>query len=222
VRQQLAATSATGSWSHEGAAAVASGTDAPPALLCAGGAVAVAAAVADGCRDAPWQASASDPRVADVRASRLAAARAVALLGHDDAYLRPEPRGHGVAVSVSHRAGRGAAIAARAGSGLLVGVDLELDVPMPPARARYFLSAAERADAGGRRDLATLWALKEAAWKALRLDDATPFHALELGLDRAGDLRTVSLCGRPRRAGARVLAPWPGFVLAALWVEDAP
>ncbi|MFL5576588.1 MAG: 4'-phosphopantetheinyl transferase superfamily protein [Gemmatimonadaceae bacterium] len=189
-----------------------------------GGTAAVAVATAEEALGRAW--ALDDParvsaapvagrdRRAERAASRLAAARAAARLALD---LPPVP---GVVLSVSHRAGRGAAIAARGDAGLGVGVDLELAGAVPPERGRYFLTVGER-DAFAGRDLAEAWALKEAAWKALRLGDDTPLCALELALGVDHGVAAVAVRGRSRRAGSRLLVPWPGFVLAALWVEGA-
>lgn len=144
----------------------------------------------------------------DYRASRLAARRAVA-------QLDPAPAACAFALSLSHRLGRGAA-AATAAQELRVGVDLELAGSVAPDRARYFLTPRERA-AAGRRDLAALWALKEAAWKALAVHETVCFSALELSLD-AGRVTAVTLLGTRYAATSALSAPWPGWVLAVVGV----
>ena len=121
------------------------------------------------------------------------------------------------AVSLSHRDGRAAALAAPAG--WRVGVDLERRDAVDAAHARYFLDRAER-DAAARLGLASLWALKEAAWKALSLDAATPFAALRLRFDGARAVG-VAVRGGAQAVTARLVAPWPGWVLAMVWLPPA-
>ena len=146
----------------------------------------------------------------DYRASRLAARRAVARLD-------PAPTARAFALSLSHRLGRGAAVATAA-PGMRVGVDLELAGSVAPDRARYFLTPRERdAAAAGRRDLAALWTLKEAAWKALAVHETVCFSALELSLD-AGRVTAVALLGERYAATSALSAPWPGWVLAVVGV----
>jgi len=87
------------------------------------------------------------------------------------------------------------------------------------AHAGYYLSVAEQ-QLARRYSLTDLWTLKEAAWKALRCDDALPFTALELRGDALGRIRAVRLWGAVRPARATVLRPWPGYVLALVWVPE--
>src|SRR5205809_884894 len=54
----------------------------------------------------------------------------------------------------------------------------------------------------------------------LRCDDALPFTALELRGDALGRIRAVRLWGAVRPARATVLRPWPGYVLALVWVPE--
>ena len=144
---------------------------------------------------------------ADYRAARLAARRAVARLG-----AAP------LALALSHRLGRAAAVATAA-RGVRVGVDLEVAGSVPPERARYFLTRYEREVAAGRVEFAALWALKEAAWKALDVRDTVCFSALELVLDvDTARLTAVALHGERYAASAALSAPWPGFVLAVVCV----
>jgi 4'-phosphopantetheinyl transferase EntD len=150
----------------------------------------------------------SDARRRDWRAGRLAAKRAVRAAGLPAARLT---------VSIAHVAGRAAAVAALAPG--RVGIDLERAGSVRPAQARYFLTRAERRLAR-RLGLTVLWTLKEAAWKALRADDATPFLALEVHAGPRGDIESVSLHDRRHGARALVARPWPGFVLAVLWVLE--
>jgi 4'-phosphopantetheinyl transferase EntD len=151
----------------------------------------------------------SDARRRDWRAGRLAAKRAVRAAG------LPATR---LALSIAHVAGRAAAVAAPAPS--RVGIDLERAGAVRTTHARYFLTRAERRLAR-RLGLTALWTLKEAAWKAFRADDATPFTALELHADPRGAIDGVSLYGRRHPARALVARPWPGFVLAVIWVGEA-
>src|SRR5687767_276953 len=91
-------------------------------------------------------------------AARLAESRAAASLS------TAGPR----SVSLAHHGGR--AIAAAALHPTRIGVDLERDGEILFAHARYFLNTREQKELG-RLSLTELWALKEAAWKALGLDD---------------------------------------------------
>lgn len=147
-------------------------------------------------------------RRADWRAGRLAAKRAVQTAG------LPAVR---LTLSISHVAGRGAAIAVPAPA--RVGIDLERAGAVRPAHARYFVTRVEQRLAR-RLGLTALWTLKEAAWKALDLPNATPFGALELRADAHGRVVEVSLCGVGRPARAMLARPWPGFVLAVVWLEE--
>ncbi|MFN2566165.1 MAG: 4'-phosphopantetheinyl transferase superfamily protein [Gemmatimonadaceae bacterium] len=166
---------------------------------------------------------------ADHRASRLAARRAVrALVGPDaDVVIQRRPGRpplaladgqRQVTLSLAHRDGLAVAIAAAAGS--RVGIDLERLDAVAPTHVRYFLTARERR-AADVLPHAALWALKEAAWKALALGDDVPLAALELDIDRRGVLRSVSLRGERRAALAVVTSPWDGYVMAAVWIGEA-
>lgn len=86
-------------------------------------------------------------------------------------------------------------------------------------RLRYFLTQAEQ-EATRSVDRTALWALKEAAWKALGCDDRTPFTAIELSFDADGRIRSVWCEGQKRPAAAVVSNPWPGFVLAVIQTRD--
>jgi 4'-phosphopantetheinyl transferase EntD len=166
---------------------------------------------------------------ADHRASRLAARRAIrALVGpRARVVIRRRPGRpplvdalgeRSVSLSLAHRDGLAVAIAASPES--RVGVDLERLDAVTPEHVRYFLTARERGvlDALPR---AALWALKEAAWKALALGDDVPLAALELELDRRGTLHGVRLRGEYRHAVALLAAPWPGYLVAIVWVGEA-
>jgi 4'-phosphopantetheinyl transferase EntD len=171
----------------------------------------------------------STSTLADRRASRLAARRAVGQLVGDDAPVAitrrpgraPKVRllGHDareLAVSLTHRDGCAAAIAAPAGA--RVGIDLEREHVVRPEHAHYFLTPRERV--GRTLPLVSLWALKEAAWKALALGGDVEFHALELELTECGVLRALWLRGVRHAVTASLTSPWPGWVLATVQLED--
>ena len=177
----------------------------------------------------------TDARRRDWLAGRLAAKRAVAcaLSVHDLARVelaaRPGAAPHPMlraadgdrlplplALSITHCDGRAAA--AVGAEWVRLGVDLERRGGVAPRRQSYFLSAAERARAGV-MDTTSLWALKEAAWKALGCGDELPFRALELRLDEAGRVRAVACHGAEHDACAAFVDPWPGYVLAVCSVE---
>jgi 4'-phosphopantetheinyl transferase EntD len=166
---------------------------------------------------------------ADHRASRLAARRAIRALVGPRARIvirrRPgraplaEALGERrVSLSLSHRDGLAVAIAASPES--RVGVDLERLDAVAPEHMRYFLTAREQRSANALPH-AALWALKEATWKALALGDDVPLAALELDVDRRGAMRGVRLRGQYRPAVALLSAPWPGYVVAIVWVGEA-
>ena len=119
-------------------------------------------------------------------------------------------------VSVSHRGAFAAAVEVPAR--IRVGVDLELEGAVPPESARHFLDRQEQAEGRPDRDLTCLWALKEAAWKALLLDAATPFHALRLRFDGRAALCGLEIPSRGRayRAHAVERQPFAGVVLAVV------
>jgi phosphopantetheinyl transferase (holo-ACP synthase) len=119
------------------------------------------------------------------------------------------------AVSLSHRDGRIAAIAATSRS--RVGVDVERCDGVDETHARLFLSASERRAAFD-VPLAVLWALKEAAWKALELGDDVAFTDLRLDID-GGVLRGVRIGQGYHRGISAIAHPWPGFVLAVVQLE---
>jgi 4'-phosphopantetheinyl transferase EntD len=166
---------------------------------------------------------------ADYRASRLAARRAIrALVGpHASVVVERRPGRpplarvgdhQAVALSLAHRDGLAVAIAAHAGC--RIGIDLERLDAVAPEHARYFLTTRERRTSH-LLPCAVLWVIKEAAWKALALGDDVPLAALELDVDGRGRLRAVWLRGEQRPAGATLTSPWPGYVMAAVWVGEA-
>lgn len=164
----------------------------------------------------------------DYLASRLAARRAVRAALPAALEIRIQRRagaapsvlgtGQPIALSLTHCDGRAAAIAAPAPA--RIGIDLEREDAIAPDHARYFLTTRERA-ALGTHSLAALWALKEAAWKALALPDTTRFHDLELGIDDAGTLAAVSTTCQTFHASATLDTPWPGYVVASVQLGDA-
>ncbi len=168
---------------------------------------------------------------AELVASRIAAHRAIRKLVGDRGTIEVQRRanraplahlvGEGsarrrVALSLTHRDGLAAAVAATDGSH--IGIDLENLEAIDPARERFFLTARERRSAGSIA-AAVLWAMKEAAWKALELDSSVGFHELELEIDD-GDVRGVHCLGARFRAATRLTAPWPGYVLAVAQLES--
>lgn len=167
---------------------------------------------------------------ADHAVSRLAARRAIAAMGLDPrsfdvmrragaapAVVAESAAGveHELALSLTHRDGRGAAMVADAPA--RIGIDLEREDAVTPEHARYFLTAAEQR-ALRTSSAATLWALKEAAWKALALGDDVCFLGLELHVDSRGRVRSVSVHGARLPATSHVERPWPGYVLATVEV----
>jgi 4'-phosphopantetheinyl transferase EntD len=166
---------------------------------------------------------------ADHRASRLAARRAIRALVGPHAGVAVERRPgkpplvrlgdrQPVVLSVAHRDGLAVAIAAH--SGCRIGIDLERVDAVAPDHARYFLTARERRTASVVSH-AVLWAIKEAAWKALALGDDVPLAALELDIDERGTLRGVCLRGERRAATVTLMSPWPGYLMAAVRVGEA-
>jgi 4'-phosphopantetheinyl transferase EntD len=123
-----------------------------------------------------------------------------------------------VSLSLTHRDGRAAAVAAWVGTHL--GIDLERLHGIDPSHERFFLTKRERS-AGGGVPSAALWTLKEAAWKALRLDGSVAFHELELDIGDAFEVRGVRCRGKWRRMSATIACPWPGYVMAVVHLERA-
>ena len=169
---------------------------------------------------------------AEYRASRLAARRAVQAMvplarqveverRRGAAPLVSFGRGPGeqeLSLSLTHRDGLAAAMVAPAPA--RIGIDLEREHAIAPDHARYFLSPRER-NSLGTLSHSTMWALKEAAWKALSLNDDVAFHGLELHIDSLGVLRAVSARGECFAARATLSTPWPGYVLATVRVETS-
>ena len=159
----------------------------------------------------------------DHRVSRLAARRAIRAALPGAFQIRIEQRRGSapsvagapapIALSLTHCDGRAAAIVAPAPA--RIGIDLEREDAASPDHTRFFLTPRERR-ALDTRSPAELWALKEAAWKALALPDDTCFHDLELGLDDTGSVEAVRLLGTTFGASAALTSPWSGYVLAAI------
>lgn len=124
------------------------------------------------------------------------------------------------AASLSHRDGRAAA--ALAPIGMRIGIDLERARAIPREHERMFATSAERRAWPRGRDASGLWALKEAAWKAFGCPDDLPFTALELEIGRGGTVSAVRVGDRAHAARSLLRRPWPGWVLALVWAEEAP
>ena len=124
-----------------------------------------------------------------------------------------EAAGVAATLSVAHVSGR--AVAAAASPGRHVGVDLEREGRVETPEVRRFAHASEQAAVA---DPTTLWALKEAAWKALQCARDVPFHALRIEFDAAGEVCAVVLRGVRRAARSRVWAPWCGWTAAVVEV----
>jgi phosphopantetheinyl transferase (holo-ACP synthase) len=107
-------------------------------------------------------------------------------------------------------------VAARSGR---VGVDLDRAGAIRREHVRYFADRHEQA-AWRRADPTALWALKEAAWKALRLGPEVPFSALQLRFGRGGELIRVRHAGATYSARAALGRPWPGYLLAVVQLGE--
>lgn len=156
--------------------------------------------------------------------------------------LRPVDEGPPVVVSISHGHGLAAGWALRAGpGGGLPGVDLERVRPRKEATFRFYLAPEERAPvlalppghddaAGPRDDLAVrLWAVKEAAFKALRPPRGMGLLDVRATVDDEGGARVAYAGGLERRARAlgvrEVRAGWTrladGVIVAWVHAVDA-
>ena len=120
-------------------------------------------------------------------------------------------------VAIAHRDGRAAA--AVVGPGMRVGVDVERASTVAPAHLRYF--AAERELTRGPTEPVALWALKEAAWKAIGLTASAPLRSLALEFDADRQVNAVIADGHRCPARAAVLRPWPTHLVAVLRLEEA-
>lgn len=153
-------------------------------------------------------------------------------------HLRPVDDGPPVAVSISHGHGLAAALATRSSAaGGLPGIDLERIRPRKEATFRFYLTPEERgpllelapgiSDAPGPRDdlAVRLWAVKEAAFKALRPPRGMGLLDVRAAVDDHGGAE-VAYAGRleerVRALGVReVRAGWTrvdGDVIVA-WVH---
>jgi phosphopantetheinyl transferase len=146
-----------------------------------------------------------DDRRRDWVAGRSAARRAVAaqhgsldshdveLIGRERAsprcYARRGPDRIELALNVSIAHRDGIACAAASSLAVRIGTDIERE-GMPRDYARYFATPHETAalDVIGP---GALWVLKEAAWKALGLDDGVPFSALTMCFSTRGGFSGV-------------------------------
>ncbi len=148
-----------------------------------------------------------DVRRRDWLAGRRAAKRAIA--AHATSSVGP------TSVSISHCDGLG--LAAIADHPVRIGVDLERDGQIAREHRRYFLAPAEWTIAD-RVGATLVWALKEAAWKALALTDATPFTALRLAVDHNAELRGFWLNGDWIPATARTWRLSEEYVAAVVFI----
>lgn len=150
----------------------------------------------------------TDIRRAEFRASRAAVHIATRELKGPFAVRRRRP----VFVSLAHTNGRAAAVA----SVTPVGIDLEQAGAAAPEHAHYFLNKRER-QLLDLYDATTLWTLKEAAWKALRLQTREHLTALELQ-HYGGEAWQLAHAGQTRVARA-VLQEIDGYRLAVMQLE---
>ena len=163
----------------------------------------------------------------DCAAARLAAERALhALTGTPvDAVIQPvsngqltaQVEGKPVHLCLAQQDGRAASVATQ--SSLGVGIDLVRVDSVQAEEIRFFLTPRER----GQRcayDSSVLWALKEAAWKAMACPRGAPFQALELELDEEGCIAAVRYRGvRCCRAGGLIMTPpWTEYRAAIVWL----
>jgi len=133
------------------------------------------------------------------------------------AYPTPDTQ-YPIPVSIAHR--DGFAIAAAADTSVRVGVDIERSDAVNARHSRYFLSPREER-AARTLGLSAAWVLKEAAWKALALSDATAFRDLELCFERDGALRGVLLSGVWLPAHAHMWTRAPRMLAAAVFVAQS-
>jgi 4'-phosphopantetheinyl transferase EntD len=150
-----------------------------------------------------------------VRLVRQHGAAPNVLVGADDGTPRAVP----ISISISHCDGR--AVAVVADHPARVGVDLERAGQIEYEQLRYFLSSGEWRVAE-RAGATLVWTLKEAAWKALNLTDATPFSALRLAIDGSSELRGVWLYGDWIPVTARTWRVSADLIAAAVYVGGVP
>jgi len=137
----------------------------------------------------------------------------LALVQNDDAGWETLP----VSISVSHHHGCG--LAAVADSPARIGVDLARLGEIEPEHQRYFLAPSERPVAA-RIGATAVWALKEAAWKALSIPSDTPFSALEIVVDDNDKLHGLRLDGRWISATGRTWRFSRGFIAAVVRIAS--
>ena len=118
------------------------------------------------------------------------------------------------AISITHCDGHAVAAASRTAR---VGVDLERPRAFTRKYVRYFLTPRERALLET-CDPTVLWTVKEAAWKAIGCGIETPLHALELCVDRMGQVRRIVLNKAAIPASVAVIYPTRSYVLALVTI----
>ena len=136
----------------------------------------------------------------------------VGLVRNDDASWKTLS----LSISISHHDGVG--LAAVVDRPARVGVDLARVGEIDPDHYRYFLAPSELSlvEAMG---ATAVWALKEAAWKALALSAETPFASLELAVDEFNELSGLRVDGWWIPASARTWSFARDLVAAAVYVE---
>lgn len=144
----------------------------------------------------------------DQEAGRVAREQALRLVANEFDVRPP--------LSVSHLDGLGAAIASL--DALSVGIDLVRVRSVSQLEQRYFLTSSEIQQRPP-LSLSQRWALKEAAWKALRCTRETPLKAVELVHAADGRLTGVRKFGVLHPARSLLLVPWPRYVAAVVVLE---
>lgn len=118
-------------------------------------------------------------------------------------------------LSISHRDGRGVAVTAPLGT--RIGVDLERAGSVQLSTIHDLLTPFER-EIAREVDPTVVWAVKEAAWKAVGLGTSLDFADMELRADRQGRLMGIELLGAFVPMHTRIAEPWPGFIVAKVWM----
>jgi 4'-phosphopantetheinyl transferase EntD len=121
-----------------------------------------------------------------------------------------------LSISISHQDGH--ALAAVVDGPARVGVDLAPAGEISREHQRYFLAPTEWCIAE-RIGATVVWALKEAAWKALSLTESTPFSALALAIHETRGLRGLLLHGCWIPATARTWRFSHDLIAAAVCVD---
>lgn len=101
--------------------------------------------------------------------------------------------------------------------GRRVGIDLQCIGP--GGCGDEDLSESGVFDCGNLLDSTTLRAFRSAAWRALGSPETIDIDAVQLRFDDVS-LRDISLNGHRMPAGGSILSPWPGFVLAVVWIDE--